>query len=86
MLVNGALLVRASVKADSTVLLVVSIALIAASLSTFGIASWRHRVLVREDAPKSPNHLLMLVVSITVVIATAAGLLGTVPAVLSLRP
>ena len=76
MLVNSALLVRGSVKAGSTVLFVVSIALVLASLSTFGIASWRHRMLLREDRPEPPNHGLMLGVAATVVGATGAALLG----------
>ena len=78
MLVNGALLARSSVKADSAVLFIVSIALVAASLSTFGIAAWRRSELLREHAPRAPHATLMLLLAAIVGVSTAAGLVGVV--------
>jgi uncharacterized membrane protein YidH (DUF202 family) len=76
MLVNGALLVRGSVKSDSTVLFLVSMALVVASLSTFGIATWRHRTLLRQGVPEAPHATVMLLVTAVVVLSTVAGIAG----------
>jgi putative membrane protein len=85
MLVNGALLARASVKADSTVIFIVSIALVGASLSTFGIAAWRRNELLSEHAPRSPHWVLMMLLAAIVGLSTAAGVLGVVETSASVR-
>lgn len=76
MLVNGGLLLRSAMLAQSTWLVVVAVAILAAALSTFGLSTWRHRVLLRAAGPRSPHAALMLLLGATVIVSAGAGLLG----------
>jgi uncharacterized membrane protein YidH (DUF202 family) len=78
MLANGALLVRGSIHTDSRVLFMVSMAIVVASLSTFGIATWRHRELMQHDPPRAPHASLMMLVAGIVLVSTAVGVFSIV--------
>ena len=75
MLLNGALLVRSAVQAQSVALRCVSALVVMGALFMYAVSWYRDRSLMRVADPRSPHAAVMLTVISTVLLACFAAVI-----------